>query len=293
MLANDTDPENNSLTASVTTQPTHGTLDFNSNGTFTYTPTQGYTGTDTFKYKASDGTATSDPVTVTITVDSVNDAPTLNAISNPAAISEDASTQTVNLSGITAGGNETQNLQVTATSSNTALIPTPTVVYTSPNATGSLTFTPVANQSGTAEITVTVRDAGLDGVAGNGDDGTVSKTFTVTVNAVNDCADPGRDCQSRGDQRGRGRSRPSTWRASRPAQVRRRPCRVTATSDNTALIPNPTVIYTSPNATGSLTYHAGGQPERHGPRHRHGARRRPGRHRWATPTTRRSRGPSR
>ncbi|SNT10090.1 gliding motility-associated C-terminal domain-containing protein, partial [Ekhidna lutea] len=72
-----------------------------------------------------------------------------------------------------------QTLSVTATSSNTALIPDPTVTYTSAEATGSLAYTPVADQSGTATITVTVDD----GQAANN---TVSKTFTVTVNAAND-----------------------------------------------------------------------------------------------------------
>jgi hypothetical protein len=42
-------------------------------------------------------------------------------------------------------------------------------------------YTPVANQSGTAQITVTVRDTGPDEVAGNSDDGIFSQTFTVTV----------------------------------------------------------------------------------------------------------------
>jgi len=85
-----------------------------------------------------------------------------------------------------AGRGESQALQVTATSNNTGLIPTPTVSYTSPNATGSLAYTPVANAFGSAVITVTVRDAGLDLTLGNGDDGTFQRQFTVNVNAVND-----------------------------------------------------------------------------------------------------------
>ncbi|OGG55213.1 MAG: hypothetical protein A3F84_08320 [Candidatus Handelsmanbacteria bacterium RIFCSPLOWO2_12_FULL_64_10] len=66
-------------------------------------------------------------------------------------------------------------------SSNAALIPHPTVTYTSPGATGSLSYTPVANASGTATITVTVSD-GVD---------TITRTFTVTVNAVNDAPTAG------------------------------------------------------------------------------------------------------
>ncbi|MCX8092450.1 MAG: immunoglobulin domain-containing protein, partial [Verrucomicrobiae bacterium] len=65
---------------------------------------------------------------------------------------------------------------VTATSSNPALIPNPTVSYTSPNSTGSLTFTPVANAFGTATLTVTVNDGGAS-------NNIISRSFTVTVNA--------------------------------------------------------------------------------------------------------------
>lgn len=118
--------------------------------------------------------------TATITVSSVNDQPTLNAITpNPLNLLEDAGVQNVSLSGITDGGGEGQTLVVTATSNNTALIPNPTVTYTSPNTTGSISFTPVANASGTADITVTVNDGG-------GGTQTVSRTFTVNVTAVND-----------------------------------------------------------------------------------------------------------
>src|SRR4029079_18829126 len=108
-----------------------------------------------------DGQAANHTVTrtFTVTVTAVNDPPTLAAISNPATILEDATEQTVNLSGIGAGGGETQSLTITAVSDNTALIPNPVVTYTSPSATGSLRYTPVANASGSAVITVTVDDA--------------------------------------------------------------------------------------------------------------------------------------
>ena len=62
--------------------------------------------------------------------------------------------QTVQLSGITDGDNGTQFLSITATSNNTAVIPNPTVIYTSPQATGRLIYTPVQNNTGTAVITV-------------------------------------------------------------------------------------------------------------------------------------------
>ncbi len=111
--------------------------------------------------------------------DYVNDAPTINTLTN-VSINENAGQQTVNLTGIAAGGGETQTLTVTASSNNVALI-NPSVTYTSPNSTGSLSFTPVPNVFGTATITVKVTDNG--GTLNGGVDST-SVQFMVTVSQV-------------------------------------------------------------------------------------------------------------
>lgn len=180
VLANDTDPEGDPLTVETTpiTDVEHGSLTLNANGTFTYTPNANYFGADSFVYQVNDDNDNSDTATVTITVTPVNDAPTINTPSD-LTLEVDAGLQTVSLAGISAGGGESQTLTVTATSSNPGLIPTPTISYTSPNATGSLSFTPEAGETGVAVITVTVTDDG--GTADGGDDST-STTFTVTVN---------------------------------------------------------------------------------------------------------------
>jgi subtilisin family serine protease len=68
VLGNDSDIDGDALTAVLGTGPGHGTLSLNANGGFTYTPSAGYTGPDSFTYRASDGVATSDPATVNITV---------------------------------------------------------------------------------------------------------------------------------------------------------------------------------------------------------------------------------
>jgi hypothetical protein len=114
--------------------------------------------------------------------------PTIDLISD-ITIDEDATEQTVNLTGITAGPDGPQALSVVASSDNTDLIPNPTVTYTSAETTGSLKFTPNFNQHGTATITVTVEDAGEDGDIGTtADNITTDITFLVTVNEVVDTA---------------------------------------------------------------------------------------------------------
>jgi hypothetical protein len=111
----------------------------------------------------------------------INNSPSLNVL-NDMLINEDSQGQIVGLTGITVGNDGNQSLRVTSVSSNTGLLPSPIVTYTSPNTTGSLTFTPVANQKGAATITVTVENGGLDdNLSTVGDNKTVQRSFQVTV----------------------------------------------------------------------------------------------------------------
>jgi hypothetical protein len=68
VLGNDTDANGNALTAILVSGPLSGTLALSTNGSFTYTPTSGYSGPDSFTYKANDSTADSGTATVTLTV---------------------------------------------------------------------------------------------------------------------------------------------------------------------------------------------------------------------------------
>lgn len=68
VLGNDTDDDGDTLTATGLTQPVNGSVELAANGALTYTPDAGFSGKDVFTYRAADGTDTSDPATVTITV---------------------------------------------------------------------------------------------------------------------------------------------------------------------------------------------------------------------------------
>ncbi|MET7290409.1 FG-GAP-like repeat-containing protein [Streptomyces sp. NPDC005573] len=68
VLGNDTDADGDTLTASVVTGPAHGTLTLDPNGSFSYQPAGAYAGSDSFTYKATDGTDDSNVATVTISV---------------------------------------------------------------------------------------------------------------------------------------------------------------------------------------------------------------------------------
>ncbi len=68
VLANDTDPNGDTLTVSLLTDVSHGSLTLNSDGSFDYTPTTGYVGPDSFTYEACDTESACDDATVSINV---------------------------------------------------------------------------------------------------------------------------------------------------------------------------------------------------------------------------------
>ncbi|MDY7077577.1 MAG: tandem-95 repeat protein [Chloroflexota bacterium] len=243
LIANDDNGD--SLTYGIVTDPISGTVIITdtATGSFVYTPTADLHGDDFFTYIVTDTGDLTDTATVTVTIIPVNDAPTLDTIGDR-TIDEDAGLQTINLTGIgTGAANETQDLVVTATSTNTALIPHPAVTYTSPDPTGSLSFTPVADQHGTATVVVTVTDGISD----------TTRSFLVTVNPVNDAP----TLDTIGDRtidEDAGLQTVDLTSIGTGAANETQTLTVTAVSTNTALIPHPAVTYTSPDPTGSLSF---------------------------------------
>jgi len=169
VLANDTDPDGDGLTAALGTGPSHGTLTLQANGAFDYTPAPGWSGADSFTYTAVDGNGGSDAATVTITVSADNDAPA--STDDSYGTNEDVPLQVVT-PGVLGNDGDPDGDVLTA------------VVATGPangalvlSADGSFTYTPTANFHGEDSFTYTADDA-------NG--GTSSATVTLVVNAVND-----------------------------------------------------------------------------------------------------------
>jgi hypothetical protein len=120
--------------------------------------------------------------TFTVTEPFINKQPTLNAIADVSFL-HTAAEQVVNLTGISAGPGENQNLTVTAVAANTQLIQSLSVQYVSPQATGTLRFQNDRRMVGTTTITVKVKDNG--GTANGGVD-SLMRVFTVNVNLDTD-----------------------------------------------------------------------------------------------------------
>ncbi|MGH8224949.1 MAG: Ig-like domain-containing protein [Gammaproteobacteria bacterium] len=72
-----TDPDGNPFTFRVVDQPSHGslTIDDASSGAYTYMPDQGYSGDDSFTFKANDGQADSNIATISVTIKAVTPPP--------------------------------------------------------------------------------------------------------------------------------------------------------------------------------------------------------------------------
>ncbi len=176
VLGNDTDADGDSLSASLVTPTTHGTLTLHADGSFTYSPTNDFNGADSFTYVANDGNTDSAPATVTITVAPVNDPPSV--VNQTPTVNEDGSLTGDVLSGASdPDGDALTAILITQAGHGVAVV----------NADGSYRYTPNADFNGTDCFTF----AATDGVSTSG-----FATVCVTVAAVNDAPVAGNDSYS-------------------------------------------------------------------------------------------------
>lgn len=168
LLANDTDADNNTLTAVVVSQPTHGSLVLSSNGTFVYTPAANFNGSDSFTYQASDGLTTSNVATVTFTVNGTNDAPT--AVNDSYFTAANTAVTVTAANGVLVNDTDAENDALTAIAVTQPANGTLTL-----NANGSLVYTPNAGFIGVDTFTYSASDGSANSPAA---------TVSVTVSAA-------------------------------------------------------------------------------------------------------------
>ncbi|MEM8672094.1 MAG: DUF2341 domain-containing protein, partial [Planctomycetota bacterium] len=191
VLGNDTDADGDSLSATLISGPTNSaSFNFNSDGTFSYTPLGDFSGTDTFTYEANDGSLTSAVTTVTITVNPINDAPTI--ATNTGATFNEGSTGNVLTTAMLNEGD--------VDDSGAGLVYTVTDVTDNGTLTlsgfGTLglndTFTQAdidaGNLSYTHDGSETTGDAFSFSLADGGEDGVsaAAGTFSLTITPIND-----------------------------------------------------------------------------------------------------------
>jgi CshA-type fibril repeat protein/VCBS repeat-containing protein len=154
VLAND---RGTGLTAAVDQQPAHGTVELAANGSYTYTPKDGFSGTDTFTYTATDPAGRTTTGTVTITV---------RPGTEPDTVTVAAGGSTTVTSGALTGNDHGTGLTVVSVTDGKNGTATR-------NDDGTITYTPKDGFSGTDTVTYTVTDP-----SGTTNTGTVTVTVT-------------------------------------------------------------------------------------------------------------------
>ena len=175
VLDNDSDGNGDPLTVNTTpvNGPSNGTLVLNTDGTYTYTPDPGFSGTDSFTYEVCDDETPQNcsQATVSITVNAVNDAPV--ASSETVVTDEDTS-----FSGTLADNVTDEDSNDLSFSLVTILDPQTEGVFVL-NSDGTYEFTPAPDFNGSLTITYEVCDGGNPPQC-------VTETINITVNPIND-----------------------------------------------------------------------------------------------------------
>ncbi len=169
VLSNDTDPDSPTLTAVLVSGPAHGSLALNLNGSFTYIHDGSETTSDSFTYKASDGTAFSNVATVSITVTPVNDPPV--AVNDNYSVNEGA---TLNVAAPGVLGNDTDPDSPSLTA---VLVSGPAHGSLTLNANGSFTYIHDGSETTSDSFSYKANDGAADS--------NVATVF-LTINPVND-----------------------------------------------------------------------------------------------------------
>jgi VCBS repeat-containing protein len=199
VLENDTDPLGAGLSAILVSGPANGSLSLREDGSFTYTPNTGFSGTDSFTYRSSDGNDLSAVATVTLNVSGVNDPP-VNTVPATIDVVEDSASALTGISvfDVDAGS---ANLRMTlsvgtgtlaaAAGGGVAVGGTAAALTLTGSAAdlnafiadANVTYTTAPNANGTVTLTVTTSDLGDTGTGGAQSD---VDTVSLAITPVND-----------------------------------------------------------------------------------------------------------
>jgi len=160
------DANGDAMTYQVVTGPSHGTLTGQAPN-LTYTPSQNYNGSDTFTFKAYDGSLDSNTATISLTIQPINDVPI--AVNDTTTTHEDTP--------ITAIAVLTNDTDTDGDILSISDFTQPAHGTAGSNGNGTLTYSPDLNYNGTDSFTYTISD-------GNG--GTDTASVNITINTVND-----------------------------------------------------------------------------------------------------------
>ncbi|MEM9135833.1 MAG: Ig-like domain-containing protein [Cyanobacteria bacterium P01_F01_bin.42] len=97
VLGNDTDADEDDLTAILVEGPSAGAITFESDGSFVYTPGDDFSGSDSFTYRASDGETESAETTVTLNGEAPSAIEVSVSVDNTVLIEDEGSVATITL----------------------------------------------------------------------------------------------------------------------------------------------------------------------------------------------------
>ena len=159
------------LTSTTTVVPAHGTLSLNANGSFVYTPSPAYCGSDSFTYQASNGT-NNDTATASITVTCTSGNTPPLAVNDSYGIAEDGVLTRTAATGVLINDTDADSNPLTA-----VLVSTVAHGTLALSADGSFTYTPTADYNGADSFTYKANDGAADSIVA---------TVNLSVTAAND-----------------------------------------------------------------------------------------------------------
>jgi CSLREA domain-containing protein len=184
VLANDSDPDMDTLTITAVTQGVNGSV-INNGNSVTYSPNANFFGSDSFTYTIDDGNGNTDTATVNVTVTNVQDSP--NANDDMATVAEDSGANVINVlaNDVDVDGDMLSVIGVTQGANGSVANNGSSVSYT-PNpdffGSDSFTYTVADGQGGfdTATVNVTVTNVN-DAPVANNDNYTMNQDTTLNV----------------------------------------------------------------------------------------------------------------